>query len=219
MSLFGAPLLQNPILNGALAIAAPFTSGLFSGLLTQWGIFDAYGNQAVFPDSVYGVEAVVPNMLCDAPIEQGSFATYNKVKAPNRVTVRMVSGGSIYNRKAFLATIDQMCHDTNLYTIVLPENTWTNMNLVAYDLRREASHGAGMIMVNCAFEEVRIIQSVTYSSLTPPGLQTNPTTSTGMPDPTATTNPQAQANSAIGGVTAQPLPATNGWGIATGSGW
>ena len=112
-----------------------------------------------------------------------------------------------------------MSHDTNLYSILTPEKSWTNMNLVAYDFRREAAHGANMIMVNCAFEEVRIIQSVTYSSLTPPDAQTNSTTSTGMPDPTNTALPQAQANSSVGGVTAQPLPAVNGWGIATGSGW
>ena len=215
MSLFGAPLLQSPILNSVL----PYVPGLFSGLLTQWGIFDSYGNQAVFPDSFFGVEVVVPNMLCDAPIEQGSFATYNKVKAPNRITVRMVSGGTLYNRQSFLATIDQMSHDTNLYSILTPEKSWTNMNLVAYDFRREAVHGANMLMVNCAFEEVRIIQSVTYSSLVPPDAQTNSTTSTGMPDPTNTALPQAQANSSVGGVTAQPLPAVNGWGIATGSGW
>ena len=215
MSLFGAPLLQSPILNSVL----PYVPGLFSGLPTQWGIFDSSGNQAVFPDSFFGVEAVVPNILCDAPIEQGSFATYNKVKAPNRITVRMVSGGTLYNRQSFLATIDQMSHDTNLYSILTPEKSWTNMNLVSYDFRREAAHGANLIMVNCPFEEVRIIQSVTYSSLTPPDAQTNSTTSTGMPDPTNTALPQAQANSSGGGVTAQPLSTPNSWGITPGNSW
>src|SRR5487761_2502364 len=206
MNLYGAPLLQSPIVGAALAIAAPTLSRIFSGLVTQWGVFDSSKNLAINPDSFFGVEAITPYTLSDAQLEQGSFSTYNKVKTPNRVTVKMATGGTVTNRTNFLTVLDQMVADLNLYTIVSPEKVWDNMNCMTYDIRREASRGAGMIMVNVMFEEVRVIQSVSYSSLVPTASQTNPTTSTGMPNPVDTA-PQAHADSQIGGITAQPLPA------------
>ncbi len=219
MNLFGAPLLQNPLVGGTLAAAAPILSRIFNGLVVQWGVFNSSGNLAVTPDTFIGVEGIVPNTLNDAPLEQGSFATYNKVKIPDRVTVRMATGGTIANRANFLATLKQMVADLNLYSIVTPEQTWQNMNMVTYDLRREAFRGAGLVMVNCLFEEVRAIQSVSYSSLVPTASQTSENTSTGMPSPTDTTDPQAQADTSVGGVTAQPLPDVNSWGILSGSDW
>ncbi len=219
MSFFGAPLLQNPLVGATLSLLPSTVASIFNGLVTQWGVFDSSGNLAITPDTFFGVDAIVPNTLSDAPLEAGSFTTYNKVKVPNRISVRMAAGGSVTNRSNFLATLDQMVADTNLYTIVTPEKTWANMNCTTYDLRREASRGAGLVMVNCLFEEVRAIQTMSYSSLVPNSAQTNPATYTGMPSPTDTVLPSDQADTSVGGVTPQPLADTNSWGIAAGSDW
>ena len=217
---FGAPILANPITGAVLSgVGGLIPSGgiLFNGLQVLWGVFDASGNLAIQPDTFYGVEPATPYMISDYPIEQGTFGTYNKVKVPERVAVRMVTGGTEANRTAFIAVLDRMVADTNVYTIVNPDKTWKNMNLMSYDFRRDARNGANMLMVNCLFQEIRSIQSVSYSSLTPSASQTNPTTSTGMPDPTQTAQPQAQMSQSQGGVSSGAvLPA---WGIAAGSEW
>ncbi len=217
---YGLPILANPVAGAVLsAVGGLIPSGglLFNGLQVLWGVFDDSGNLAIQPDTFIGVEPVTQFAISDYPIEQGQFGTYNKVKTPQRVNVRMAIGGSESTRSAFLATLDSMVADTNLYRIVNPDKTWKNMNMVGYDFRRSSRNGANMVHANCYFQEVRAIQSVSYSSLTPSSAQTNPTTSSGMPDPTKTAQPQSQMSQSQGGVSSGAiLPA---WGIAAGSAW
>ena len=58
--------------------------GLFD---TQWGIFDQSGDPVITADTIVEVGYRREYRISDFPVEEGSFASYNKVQTPYDVRV------------------------------------------------------------------------------------------------------------------------------------
>lgn len=94
------------------------------------------------------------------PVEQGSFLSYDKVKIPAEIRVRVSAGGSIFTRQALLNTIDLAMPTTGLYDVVTPEKVYLNYNFVGREMVREADSGAGLISVEITLMEVQTMTSL-----------------------------------------------------------
>ena len=117
-----------PLLNGAIAATAVtlLTADLIStagmGAPSQWGIF-LNGSPVVLADTVLAVEYKKDSQVSKYPIEGGGFESYNKVATPFDVRVTLATGTSDENRAAFLASVEAIVNDYNLYTVTTPEAT------------------------------------------------------------------------------------------------
>jgi hypothetical protein len=204
----GVPaVLRGPLLAQVATLAAPIIGGFLDSFAPVWDILDSGGNSVIAPDTFLGIEYQNTRSISSYPLEAGSFASYNKVNDPFRATVRMATGGTLADREGFLADMQRMADSLDLYTIVTPEGSYSNVNLERFDYRREARNGANMIIVAAHFVEIRQAAPMAYSSLVPQSLQTNPATSTGMPDPVASP-PQAQSVQNLGGLSPSQVPPT-----------
>ena len=140
------------------------------------------------------------------PLEQGAFQTYNKVATPYDITVRLAKSNTFgvtgladlingaNSMKLFLATLESMLSDTNLYAIVTPDAIYNNANLKAFDYKREMNNGAGIILADLHFVE---IVSAPVSSGTSAASQTSVA-----PNSTNTIPPSAAQTSTLGAVLA-----------------
>lgn len=133
-----------------------------------WGIYDSEGNKVINPDTVSFVGYRNDHRISDFPIEQGGFTSYNKVRLPNTVAIRIVKGGSQADRINFLAELVAFREDTKLYTILTPEAKMTNMNLVTNSFDRSLDSGAAMIVLDLVFQEIRQAGPATYSNTVAP---------------------------------------------------
>jgi hypothetical protein len=154
------PVLRNPLANPA-QLVTQLLSGDVIGVLTDalrpvWGVFDSFGNPVAIADTVSVLEYRADSRLSSYPQEQGAFADVNKVQMPYASTVQLVCGRTASDRGMFLAAIEGAKQSTDLYSIVCPETTYQNANIVAYDLHRETRNGATLLKVNVHLEEVRI---------------------------------------------------------------
>lgn len=134
--------------------------GLASEILTdflgsQWGIYDDSGAPALLPDSYLEVHFKNDERQAVYPMEEGSFATYNKVNTPFDCRVKMSIGSDIVGRTAFLAACDAMLKSTNLYTVITPERSYSNASVVNTMYGRTRRDGVTMIIVELWFQEVR----------------------------------------------------------------
>ena len=133
---------------GALAINTIFGN--------YWGIFDQNGIPLLLADSVKSVQFRSESKISSAPLEQGSFTSYNKVVEPYTANVMMTKGsGGVIERGAFLALLDGFKNSTDLFMVITPEAVYPNCNILGYDYVREAGDGARMIKVNIRLQEVR----------------------------------------------------------------
>ncbi|BET96565.1 phage baseplate protein [Xenorhabdus taiwanensis] len=124
-----------------------------------WGIFNQYGIPLLLADSVISLQYQSQYRVVSAPIENGSFATYNKVGEPYKVTVQLSkSSGGTLERGAFLSQLEILAKSTLKFHVVTPEFVYTNAAIVGYDIAREAKDGATLLKVNLHLEEVREVK-------------------------------------------------------------
>ncbi|KWI89557.1 hypothetical protein WM11_21575 [Burkholderia ubonensis] len=153
------PLIRAPGESlGSFAVSTIVTDaiGLLEGLLAPvWGIFDEFGAPLAVADTALSVEYRGDSRISKYPQEQGGFADYNKVQMPYNARVQLVCGGSDARRTAFLSSIEAAKQSTMLFTVITPDATYENANVVAYDYRRTSKNGVTMVVAELYLEEVR----------------------------------------------------------------
>ena len=136
-----------------------------------WGIFGQNSIPLLLSDNVTSVKHQNTSKVSNAPVERGSFASYNKVGDPFTVTVQMTKGsGGVFMRGAFLALLDALANSTDLFLVITPEAVYPNMAITGYDYAREASDGARLLKVNIHLAEVRQV-TVKYTKTKSEGAQ------------------------------------------------
>ncbi|WP_367159907.1 phage baseplate protein [Kozakia baliensis] len=163
----------------------------------RWGLFNSAGFPVLTAAHVMGIEYESGCQISDAPTENGGFVSYNKVKVPFSSRIIMVCDGSemgfegwdetfksvlssltgdsqLTVRKGFFDTLETIVADTNLYTIVTPERSYMNANIVGYRFRRTNEGGITMAVAEIALQEVRQTATLGYSQTTkePAGAET-----------------------------------------------
>jgi hypothetical protein len=164
----------------------------------QWGIFGSSGQPILVADSVAAVEYTREYDISDYPVEQGGFASYNKVQTPFQARVSLLSNRT---RQQLLNTLEAAVASLQLVSIVTPEITYPNANLIRYHLQREVEHGVTLIRVDVWAEEVRILSNPTTNQ----GANTTTPADGGTNRPVGTLNPGSNVSpgsSATGNLTA-----------------
>ncbi len=153
---------------------------------SQWQILDSTtGSIIITPDTVPRFEFKGSRQISDYPVEQGAFDTYNKVAEPYEIRMLMTCSGLNYAQSAFNAlglnigasymdrsdfidSLEYMLDTTDTFSIVTPDKTYENANLVSFDYKKETRENAVMLVVNAVFHEVRQATGSLYTnSLSP----------------------------------------------------
>lgn len=131
---------------------AALINGVFGKV---WGIVNEFGIPIVLADTVLGMNYDAGSSISKYPVEQGSFASFNKVNAPSMATVQMAKGsGGVLERGLFLAQLEGLLKSTLSFHIITPEYVYLNYQIVGINHARTAQDGATMITVNLDLEEV-----------------------------------------------------------------
>jgi hypothetical protein len=154
---------------GILEVLESDAVGLLAGLFQQqqWGIFFG-GVPIIIADNVVEVQYRQQWSISDFPVEQGAFASYDKVQVPYDARLRFTAGGSLANREAMLASIAAVAADTNLYDVVTPEAVYLSCNFTHYDYSRRSNEGLGLLSVDIWLIEVREAVSAAMSNTQDP---------------------------------------------------
>lgn len=162
-----------PLLNYAIG---QFVSSLLTSdgpfvysfaLPTQWGIFLG-GAPVITADTVATFNYKQEWSIADYPVEEGAFATYDKVQIPFDVRFRFVAGGSEANRANLLNSVDAAASDkTTLFDAVTPEKVYPSITISHYDYSRTSVNGVGMIQVDVWCFNVVVLGGNNFSSISP----------------------------------------------------
>ncbi len=131
----------------------------------QWGIFTQGGAPVLTVDTILAVSLQRDFDVPDFPIEQGGFASYNKVARPYDAKVSFAVGANQAARSDALATLDALVADTNLYSVVTPDRVYTSANVVHYDYDRTRRSGVSLLTAHVWIKEIRQVAVATFSTL------------------------------------------------------
>lgn len=184
------------LVRNAVVVADAATLGVFGltnildtfiGQPVQWGIFDATGRLIAEADSFAGLDYQNSSRLLDYPVEQGGFASFNKVANPFNARVRLVCGGSTQRRAAFIDAIEAAAQSLELFDILTPEVTYLSANIEGWDYRRQAREGATIIIADLRIREIR--QTVSVAFYSPKSVSAASPQSQGQVQPAPVTDP------------------------------
>jgi len=154
----GTPQPVSPVNTSTLAVPNTTPLKITSPYSDNWQIVDSNGQKVLAPDSVVSFEYRNDRNIPTYPVEQGGFASYNKIALPYHIRMIVTCGGSrgvgFQTRQNFLRALSIMLNTTDLFQIVTPDVVYGNANLVHVDYGRTARSGATLIKAELFFEEV-----------------------------------------------------------------
>lgn len=155
-----AALASATIEAAAIEAAAQFYAAL-RGI--EWGLFDQNG-VALFPDAlVRQIGGSFSGSIANAPLEAGSFVSYNKVGTPDQIQLGLSFQGSVATKAAQFAALEALKKGTDLVTARMPETTRLNMNVTNISFQRDASSGADLLLPTVVLQEVRAFAATAYT--------------------------------------------------------
>lgn len=141
-------------IDALISFGGAFVIGLLFG--DRWGVFNEFGVPVLLADNVTSVEFQNSANVVSAPLEKGTFTSYNKVQEPYTATVQMTKGsGGATGRGMFIAQLEALSKSTLLFNVLTPEYVHRNAAIVGFGYRRLPSEGNRMIVATIDLKEVR----------------------------------------------------------------
>lgn len=132
-------------------------SNYFDG---SWQVVDAKtGQNIVNFTSFLDANILRENQVVDEDIEEGSFASYNKVEAPLEVKITLGIEGTTAELQSALVSLDKYVKGIDLINCVTPTAEYRNLNLERYDYDLKADIGRGVLYVSLFLLEIRQVRS------------------------------------------------------------
>jgi hypothetical protein len=141
----------------------------------EWTLLDEGGGTAVAFTSFVDIDYRNEGQALSYPIEEGSFANYNKVDTPLDIRVTLSTQGTDSDFEYILAKLDEYKREAVKLSVSTPSALYESMTLETYSYKRGRDAGAGMLTVELSLIEVREVETqVTTTVITKPK---NPTSS------------------------------------------
>ena len=121
-----------------------------------YDILDAETNQQVFDyDTFVSVKLDAKTKVSSFPVEDGSFASYNKASAPYRARVEIAVSDIADRRHQLIVDLDREKNSVRLFNITTQDATYLNYTLEGYSVAFTRPSGWGIVTATLEFVEVR----------------------------------------------------------------
>lgn len=172
----GVPPVLRSVIAPVVAGVAMMTrdgDGIAGSANEKWGIFTPEGAPVLLADAISAIDINGEAQAADYPLEGGGFESYNKVSTPFAVRVEMVKSGDKDSRIKYLETLESMRNSTDLFSVVMPDRTFSNVTLTRYEIMRSSELGPQALRVAVSLEEIRVQARIRYlNDRSPNGLAT-----------------------------------------------
>lgn len=103
------------------------------------------------------------SQIANYRIEEGQFASYNKVDSPYEIVLTGVKTGTINEIDAFLRALKLISDDIKLYSIVTKGQIYNNANMLRYSYRRSPEAGYNMLYITMIFVQIQSTDEVQFN--------------------------------------------------------
>lgn len=154
---------MSQLISGISNVAATAMGFLTGANSNEFYLVDSDTGLSAFDfDTLIQFEVRAEGYVVSAPIEQGSFASYNKVDSPNYIEVQLAKQGTDDVLQAALKTLDELQTTASKVNFVTPVAEYANYSLESYDFSMTQREGLGVLYVRLHLIEIREV-SAQYS--------------------------------------------------------
>ena len=135
-----------------------------------WRLISENGGDAVEFSSMLSISIEASGQALTCPIEQGAFATYNKVQSPLSSSLKLGIGGETYDQRAALDRLERMRCGLEKVALSTPYEYYPGLTLVSFSHRREPGLPNHALLANLQLVEVRELKNASggFSAITSP---------------------------------------------------
>ena len=117
---------------------------------------DAETGVSLIPfDSLLSYHVRSEGCTVSAPVEQGSFASYNKVQYPGAIEVQIASTGTDDTLQAILSVLHGLQAQARTFHFITPTAEYSHYTLESYDFSMSQKDGLGVLYVTLKLVEIR----------------------------------------------------------------
>ena len=96
--------------------------------------------------------------VVETPVEEGSFATYNKVDNPREVKCTLATQGTDEDLQSYIQALTDLRNGTDLVMVSTPVFLYENMNLEEFSYSLKVDDGRGVLYADLSLIEVRQVE-------------------------------------------------------------
>lgn len=138
-------------------------------LLGDWNLYDSKTNKEIVSfDTFLGYDYSNETSVMSHPIENGSFANYNKVSDPYSINVILAKSGFPFEIRDTISTLEKYKDGIDCIDIVTPYKTYSKCNLKSMHYAIRESSSVNLLVVELSFIEIKEVElgykTVGYSS-------------------------------------------------------
>ena len=123
-------------------------------------INDARGAAALEFSGVVSLDFVSDGRVVSVPIEQGSFASYNKTQSPGTIRAVLAVMGEDDRLLYALQKLDTLKAGTDKVSFVTPAREFQNYTVESYSYSQTVDRGMGILFIDVRFSEIREVTPV-----------------------------------------------------------
>lgn len=140
------------------AVAASTLDSWFDKSSNNWALTDENGMPVLNVTSYLSIDIRNEARVVSAPVEEGSFATYNKTLTPLEVSLSIGIQGDDSTLQDALDTLNTLQAGTQLVNVVTPNAEYTSLNVESYNYTRKRENGLGVLFVDISLLEVKQVR-------------------------------------------------------------
>ena len=119
------------------------------------------GRAVIVFTSMLDLSVTSDSTLPEEPIEQGSFATYNRTLYSDWLEVKLAIEGDNAELQRAQDTLKALKSGTDIFSLVTPDYEHKNLTLEGYDYTRDTTASNGILIVTLRLKEIREVETAT----------------------------------------------------------
>lgn len=125
----------------------------------RWLLADDNGQRVIAFTSFLSADIRADGQVVSAPVEEGSFASYNKTNGPLEIHVALGIQGDDAALQEALDTLSTLQAGTQLVSLVTPNAEYPDLNLESFNYSRKRENGLGVLFVELSLVEVKQVRA------------------------------------------------------------
>lgn len=127
----------------------------------QWAILDHEHTSQTKIDvtSFLQLEVVDDGTVVSVPVEEGSFAAYNKTDHPAEIKLQVAKQGKEGDLQKFVKSLEELRKSVDLVDIITPTTLHESLTLEKFDFQLTREDGRGVLYAELTFLEVRQVEA------------------------------------------------------------
>lgn len=131
--------------------------------MTDWTLLKDDGSEGINFTSLIEIDVRSAGEVCAFPVEEGSFASYNKVEEALSINIVLARSGDKEDQEETLKQLTEFKESTDLLALSMPTAFYDNLSLESFNYSKSYGQGVNYLIAELELKEIREVETASYT--------------------------------------------------------